>query len=114
MIMFKTSAHDQCANVRLGRQIWHSRTDREHLGTGLNQCANARLGVQIWHSRADRERLDSLTCSGHNQCANARSAHLIWHSRADREHLTRVFPKGTLKYKYPKVCPILSFLDCFL
>ena len=55
MIMFKTSAHDQCANVRLGRQIWHSRTDREHLGTGLNQCANARLGVQIWHSRPDRD-----------------------------------------------------------
>ena len=60
MIMFKTSAHDQCANVRLGRQIWHSRTDREHLGTGLNQCANARLGVQIWHLRAERDHYMSV------------------------------------------------------
>ena len=61
MIMFKTNAHDQ--------------------------RANARLGVQIWHLRADRERLDSLTCSGHDQRANARLAHLIWHLRADLEHL---------------------------
>ena len=99
MIMFKTSTHDQCANVRLGRQIWHSGTDQEHLGTGLNQCANARLGVQIRHSRADRERLDSLTCSGHDQRANARSAHLIWHSRADREHLGFFYKKQSKKFK---------------
>ena len=32
MIMFKTSVHDQRTNTRLGMQIWHSRTDREHLG----------------------------------------------------------------------------------
>ena len=70
-----------------------------HLGSGLDQCANARLGVQIWHSRADREHLDSLTCSGRNQCANARSAHLIWHSRADREHLGFFYKKQSKKFK---------------
>ena len=87
--VFKTN---NLYSIAFARWSWH-------LGSGLDQCANARLGVQIWHSRADRERFDSLTCSGHDQRANARSAHLIWHSRADREHLGFFYKKQSKKFK---------------
>ena len=63
-----------------------------------DQCANARLGVQIWHSRADRDHYMSNCQNAHDQRANARSAHLIWHSRTDRDHFPNVTISARMLY----------------
>ena len=64
----------------------------------LDQRANARLGVQIWHLRTDRDHYMSNCLNAHDQRANARSAHLIWHSRTDRDHFPNVTISARMLY----------------
>ena len=92
MIMFKTNAHDQRANARLGVQIWHLRADCDHC---MSNCLLLTISARMpdLHTQSGIHALIVSTClkdaytSAHDQRANARLGVQIWHSRADREHL---------------------------
>ena len=114
--MFKTNAHDQRANARLGVQIWHLRADCDHcMSNCLLLTISARMPdlhtqsgiraliVSTWPECSQREHSSTSILkyalfwifwtvfykkipNAHDQRANARLGVQIWHSRADRDH----------------------------
>ena len=118
--MFKTNAHDQRANARLGVQIWHLRADCDHcMSNCLLLTISARMPdlhtqsgiraliVSTWPECSQREHSSTSILkyalfwvfwtvfykkipNAHDQCANARLGVQIWHSRADRDHYMSV------------------------